>query len=97
MTNLTKFWWQLNHYFEFQYIAAAFAAEGEFNKELDKLDKLVPNPKQPVCQDHTIKVAECYRQNNNQALKCSDVVREFALCVESSTQVYTNMCWILDI
>lgn len=82
----------MNHYFEFQYIAAAFAAEGEFNKELDKLDKLVPNPKQPVCQDHTIKVAECYRQNNNQALKCSDVVREFALCVESSTQVYTNMC-----
>jgi hypothetical protein len=70
-----------------QYVAAAFAADGEFNKELEKLDKLVPKPKEPVCQEHTVKVAKCYKENSKQALKCSDVVREFALCVEQMNQV----------
>jgi len=71
----------------FQYVAAAFAADGVFNKELEKLDKLVPKPMEPVCQEHTVRVAQCYKDNSKQALKCSNLVREFALCVEQQIQV----------
>jgi len=77
-----EFWTSKLKDLEARYVAAAFAAEGVFNKELEKLDKLVPKPKEPVCQDYTHKVAQCYKENSSQALKCSDVVREFALCVE---------------
>jgi len=77
-----EFWSVKLRDLEARYVAAAFAAEGEFNKELEKLDKLVPQPQAPVCQDFTVKVAQCYQENSKQALKCSDIVREFALCVE---------------
>jgi len=77
-----EFWTSKLMDLEARYVAAAFAAEGVFNKELEKLDTLVPKPKEPVCQDYTHKIAQCYKENSGQALKCSDVVREFALCVE---------------
>jgi len=81
-----EFWTSKLKDLEARYVAAAFAAEGVFNKELEKLDNLVPKPKEPVCQDYTHKVAQCYTENSSQALKCSAVVREFALCVERQGQ-----------
>ncbi len=68
-------------------MASAFVADAEFKKEVDKLDKLVPKPKEPVCQDVSGKVAKCYSENAKQPLRCSDVVKEFAICVENHTVV----------
>jgi len=70
---------------EARYVASAFVADAEFKKEVDKLDKLVPKPKEPVCQDVSAKVAQCYSANGKQPLRCSDVVKEFAICVENHT------------
>lgn len=70
-----------------QYVASAFVADAEFKREVEKLDKLVPKPKEPVCQHVSAKVAQCYSENGKQPLRCSDVVKEFAICVENHTIV----------
>jgi len=79
------FWASKLKELEARYVASAFVADAEFKKEVEKLDKLVPKPKEPVCQDVSAKVAQCYSEHGKQPLRCSDVVKEFAICVENHT------------
>jgi len=79
------FWASKLKELEARYVASAFVADEEFTKEVEKLDKLVPKPKAPVCQDVSAKVAKCYNENPKEPLRCSDVVKEFAVCVENHT------------
>ncbi|CAL8082619.1 unnamed protein product [Orchesella dallaii] len=80
-----EFWGSKLKELEARYVASAFVADAEFTKEVEKLDKLVPKPREPVCQDVSAKVAKCYSEHTKQPLKCSDVVKEFAVCVENHT------------
>jgi len=70
---------------EARYVSSAFASDQEFNTELDKLEKLVPKKREPICRDLSLKVSECYATHPNQSLKCSEVVQEFSRCVETFT------------
>lgn len=72
----------------YQYVTSAFTSEQEFSSQLEKLRSLMPKQREPICRDISPKVADCYAANPTQVLKCSDLVKDFARCVEKNIGMY---------
>jgi len=77
-----KFWREKLRDIEARYIKAEFDAGEEFSKQLSKLSALVPEKGEEKCKVVSTKVAECYRAHPTETLKCSELVKQFAKCVE---------------
>jgi len=77
-----KFWREKLRDIEARYIQAEFDAGEEFSKQLTKLSALVPEKGEEKCKVVSTKVAECYRAHPTETLKCSELVKQFAKCVE---------------
>lgn len=57
----------------------------KFNQAVEETKQKFSVPtKVPACQHLKNEVLNCYKQNPNQALKCSQQVRDFISCVEQS-------------
>lgn len=57
----------------------------KFNQAVEETKRKFSQPtKVPACQHLKNEVLNCYQQNPTQALKCSQQVRDFLSCVESS-------------
>ena len=41
----------------------------------------------PACEDKQCKVLECYRNNSNRTLQCSQEVHQYIKCVENARKV----------
>ena len=44
----------------------------------------------PVCQQQREAVLQCYKQNADKPLLCSEIVKNFSRCVHSSREVSSN-------
>ncbi|XP_013380457.2 MICOS complex subunit mic25a isoform X1 [Lingula anatina] len=63
---------------------AFFTSMKESDKKLIELRPKTAKVASPVCQDLEEKVLQCYRDNPNATVLCSEVVKDFRSCVEKT-------------
>ena len=48
---------------------------------------------QPICTSLQNHILDCYQENKNSSLKCSQLVRDYVICVEQARKVYRYLAF----